>query len=92
LQRDTSGIPAELFLILPPNLEQAIARGKLMLVVEAKWSGGRCPANALPKGRGYAFSSQDTLLLDRLEDISGEKRPPFCKSRQKIWHPCFRAW
>src|SRR5580698_10191114 len=47
LQRDPAGEPAELCLILPPNLEQAIARGKVMLVFEAKWSGGRCPLNAL---------------------------------------------
>ena len=43
LQRAAAGEPAELFIILPPNVEQAIARGKVMLVFEAKWSGGRCP-------------------------------------------------
>src|SRR5271154_3774677 len=37
LQRDVAGEPAELFLILPPNFDQAIARGKVMLVFEAKW-------------------------------------------------------
>src|SRR3954466_12982037 len=31
LQRSTDGEPLELFLIFPPNLEQAIARGKVML-------------------------------------------------------------
>lgn len=75
LQRSSSGEPAELFLILPPNLEQALARGKVMLVVEAKWSGGRCPLNALPKGLVFAFATYDTLLLDRLEALAGGQTP-----------------
>src|SRR6267378_5107380 len=37
LQRDVAGEPVELFIIVPPNVEQAIARGKVMLVFEAKW-------------------------------------------------------
>ena len=64
LQRDAAGEPAELFLILPPNFDQAIARGKVMLVFEAKWGGGRCPLNALPQGRTFAFSLQDNVGAD----------------------------
>lgn len=75
LQRDASGEPAELFLILPPNFDQAIARGKVMLVFEAKWSGGRCPLNALPKGRSYAFSSQDNAIIDQLEVLTNGETP-----------------
>ena len=75
LQRDAAGEPAELFLILPPNLDQALARGKVMLVFEAKWSGGRCPLNALPKGRSYAFSPQDNAILDRLEALANGETP-----------------
>jgi superfamily II DNA or RNA helicase len=75
LIRSNSGEPAELFLILPPNIEQALARGKVMLVFEAQWSGGRCPLNALPKGRAFAFAAQDTLLLDRLEALAGGEAP-----------------
>src|SRR5947209_3369301 len=43
-----SGEPAELFVILPPNFEQAVTRGKVMLCFEAKWRGGRVPLNSLP--------------------------------------------
>ena len=75
LQRDAGGEPAELFIILPPNFDQAIARGKLMLVFEAKWSGGRVPLNALPKGRPFAFSSSDAALLDRLEALADGQTP-----------------
>jgi len=73
--RDASGEPAELFLILPPNFDQALARGKVMLVFEAKWAGGRCPLNALPKGRAYAFSPEDAALLERLEAIADGQTP-----------------
>ena len=53
------------FVILPPNLDQAIARGKVMLVFEAKWGGGRCPLNALPKGRPSPFRRRTTRSLIR---------------------------
>jgi superfamily II DNA or RNA helicase len=75
LQRSAGGEPAELFIILPPNLKQAAERGKVMLVFEAKWGGGRCPLNALPKGRAYAFSSQENLVIDRIEELASGETP-----------------
>jgi hypothetical protein len=75
LQRDPSGEPVELFLILPPNLDQAISRGKVMLVLEAKWAGGRCPLNALPKSRTWKFSASDEILIERLEAIADGETP-----------------
>lgn len=75
LQRDAGGEASELFTILPPNFSQAAERGKVMLVFEAKWSGGRSPLNALPKGRAYAFSSQENLLIDRIEDLANGETP-----------------
>ena len=75
LQRAATGEPAELFIILPPNLDQAIARGKVMLVFEAKWGGGRCPLNALPKGRAFAFSPQDNAIIERIETLADGETP-----------------
>ena len=75
LCRSPAGEPAELFLILPPNIEQAIARGKIMVVFEAKWGGGRCPLNALPKGRGFAFSAQDNAIIERIEALADGETP-----------------
>jgi len=75
LRREAGGEPVELFLILPPNFEQAIARGKVMLVLEAKWAGGRCPLNALPKGRSFAFSPQDDSILEHLETLTNGETP-----------------
>jgi superfamily II DNA or RNA helicase len=75
LQRDPSGEPAELFIILPPNFDQAAARGKFMLVLEARWSGGRVPLNALPKGRSFAFANQDSAIIDALEVLTNGETP-----------------
>jgi len=75
LRRDASGEAAELFIILPPNFDQALARGKVMLVFEAKWGGGRCPLNALPPGRPFAFSPQDNAIIERLETLANGETP-----------------
>ena len=75
LRREPGGEPAELFIILPPNFDQALVRGKVMLVLEAKWGGGRCPLNALPKGRTFAFSSQDDAIIGQLETLTHGETP-----------------
>ncbi|MCU0787410.1 MAG: SNF2 family helicase [Verrucomicrobia bacterium] len=75
LPRDAAGDPAQLCIILPPNLDQALTRGRAMLVFEAKWSRGRCPLNALPKGRTFAFSARDDAILDRVEALTGGETP-----------------
>jgi len=83
LQRSANGEPAELFLILPPNFEQTIARGRIMLVLEAKWSGGRCPLNALPKGRPFTFSAQDAAIIERLENLADGETPALLQLEAK---------
>ncbi len=75
LQRAPSGEPAELFIILPPNLNEALARGKIMLVFEARAGAGRVPLNALPKGRPYAFEPRDAAVLDKIEALAGGETP-----------------
>ncbi|MCX6926094.1 MAG: SNF2-related protein, partial [Verrucomicrobia bacterium] len=75
LLRDPAGEQAQLFLILPPNLDQAVARGKVMLVFEAKWSGGRCPLNALPRARTFAFSPSDEAVLNQIETLAEGETP-----------------
>jgi superfamily II DNA or RNA helicase len=75
LIRGDGGEPAELYFVLPPNFDQAAARGRVMLVVEAKWSGGRTPLNALPKGQRFTFSQQDNAILDALEQLTDGQTP-----------------
>ncbi len=83
LQRAANGEPAELFIILPPNLDQAIARGKVMLVFEAKWGGGRCPLNTLPKGRPFAFSPQDNAIIEQIETLADGETPALLQMAMK---------
>jgi hypothetical protein len=75
LRRAADGEPAELFVILPPNFEQAASRGRVMLVLEAHWSKGRGPLNALPKERAWRFSEQDNRVLERLEEMAPGETP-----------------
>ena len=65
----------EICIILPPNLEQAVTRGKVMLCLEGRWSGGRSPLAALPKSQPFRFSAQDRALLDRMETLAGGETP-----------------
>ncbi|HEX7651972.1 MAG TPA: hypothetical protein VF607_00605, partial [Verrucomicrobiae bacterium] len=83
LGRDPEGLAVELTLILPPNFDQALARGKVTLVVEGKWAGGQGPLTALSKGRTYAFDAADTAILDQLEIWSGGEIPTFLQMEAK---------
>src|ERR1044071_9026895 len=88
LRRDPSGEPAELFIILPPNIDQGIARDKIMLVFEAKWSGGRSPLNVLPKEQAFAFSEADGVLLEEIEKMTNGETPAIMQLTTKE----FTAW
>src|SRR5205085_5298338 len=72
---DSGGEPAEIFVILPPNLEQAAARGKVMLCFEGKWRGGRTPLNPLPPSQTFSFSEGDSALLEQIETLAGGDTP-----------------
>ncbi|MGA3179437.1 MAG: SNF2-related protein [Verrucomicrobiota bacterium] len=84
-ERDVAGEPAALWIILPPNFEQAIARGKVMLVLEAQWSGGRAPLNALPKGRSFAFPPPDLALIEQLETLTHGQTPVILQMETKAF-------
>jgi superfamily II DNA or RNA helicase len=78
LRRAAPGEPGEevaLSVILPPNLPNAIAKGKVMVCFEANWRQGRQPLNALPKTTALRFSEGDALLLDLVEELAGNDTP-----------------
>jgi hypothetical protein len=54
-----------------------------MLVFEAKWSGGRCPLSALPKGRSFAFSEQDNAIIEHLETLTNGETPALLQMETK---------
>lgn len=62
----------EIHTILPPNFKEALARGKMMLVLEGEWSKGRAPLDRLPMDIPFAA---DTALLDAVERLAGGDTP-----------------
>src|SRR5262249_2158312 len=72
---DSNGEPLEIFTILPPNLESALAKGKVMVCFEGKWSKGRSPLNAVPFSTRFIVSQQDSALLDKIEKLADGATP-----------------
>jgi superfamily II DNA or RNA helicase len=69
------GEKLELSFILPPNLLQALERGKIMLCIEGVWRQGRTMLNALPLTTLFALSDGDRGALDFLMGICGSDIP-----------------
>jgi superfamily II DNA or RNA helicase len=72
ITRSTEGTKTEIAIIFPPNLAEALLKGKVMLYFEAIWSKGRTPLNALLGAGEFCFSPQDEQLLNTLEAIAGD--------------------
>jgi SNF2 family DNA or RNA helicase len=70
-----NGEPLELHLILPPNLAEALGRGRVMLCLEGSRLRGKVPLNALPLDVPFSLSAQDASILDALESLSGGDTP-----------------
>jgi superfamily II DNA or RNA helicase len=64
------GVPLELFLIMPPNLEAALARGRVMVCFEIRTPRGRGPLSTLSLASTYHASEQDRALLERIEVLA----------------------
>jgi superfamily II DNA or RNA helicase len=75
LQRAESGEALALWLIFPPNLNEAFARGKIMACLEGEWREGRRPLNTLPLDMPFALNGQDSAILDRFEKLNGGDTP-----------------
>jgi superfamily II DNA or RNA helicase len=69
---EASAEPLELHIVLPPNFADAAARGKVMLVIEGKWSRGRVPLNTLSKQQPIQLSAEDERVLSQVEELAGE--------------------
>jgi superfamily II DNA or RNA helicase len=69
------GEPLELFIVLPPNFAEALAKQRVMLYAEGKWRKGRAPLNALPLDIEFQLDPQDAALLDVLDKAGGGDTP-----------------
>ncbi|MEK0445309.1 MAG: hypothetical protein RLZZ399_630 [Verrucomicrobiota bacterium] len=75
----TSGAKVELFVVFPPNLAQAAARGTVSLGVEVMHGGKRTLLSALDAGGSYQCSEGDYRLVQVLAKIQpGKGLPGMC--------------
>lgn len=70
-----TGEVLEISVVFPPNLAEGLARGKVTVLFEGKWSRGRVPLSALPKQVGFELGPEDTRLLDAAESLTGGEAP-----------------
>ena len=75
LKRSAEGESMEISVILPPTFAAGLARGKVMVTFEGRWSQGRVPLSALPMNQPFALSPGDTRLLDKAEELAGGETP-----------------
>ena len=75
LRRSDAGEPLEVHVIFPPNLADAVARGRAVVVFEGVTRRGRSPLNALARSGPFALSAQDAALLDAAELLAGGDTP-----------------
>jgi superfamily II DNA or RNA helicase len=75
IRRAAGGEKLEVHIVLPPNFKDALARGKVMLVLEGAWSKGRSPLNSLPQNVPFEVGAEDAGLLDAAEKIAGGDTP-----------------
>ncbi|MDB6037836.1 MAG: rapA, partial [Verrucomicrobiales bacterium] len=70
-----SGDPLSICTIFPPNLPDAIMRGKVMLCFEGQIGATRAPLNSFISKGACALSHGDAELLARLETLAGGDTP-----------------
>ncbi len=69
------GEPAEISIVLPPNLAAAWDRGSITASFEASVGGKRMPLQALPKDRAFSLSEADLRVTAMLHGLAGEEAP-----------------
>ncbi|MFO1459935.1 MAG: SNF2-related protein [Verrucomicrobiota bacterium] len=75
LSRDPNGTPLEIHVVFPPNLADALARGKAMLVLEGVASQRRAPLNSWVRSGRYFIDDADVAVLDAVEELGGGDTP-----------------
>lgn len=75
IRRAATGEQLEIHVVLPPNFKEALARGKVMLVLEGEWSKGRMPLDRAPFDVDFQLDAEDAALLDGAEKLAGGDTP-----------------
>ena len=75
LERSAEGDPLAVQVLVPPNLSEAIQRGKVQLIFEGKTQRGRGPLTSLISSGPYHVGSEDESLLTAVERLAGGDTP-----------------
>lgn len=75
IKRGQAGDPLSIHVVLPPNFKEALARGKVMLVLEGEWRKGRSPLNSLPLDVEFQLGPEDAEFLKSAEAVAGGDTP-----------------
>ncbi|MGB0579447.1 MAG: SNF2-related protein [Limisphaerales bacterium] len=75
LRRGAKGAAVEISVAFPPTLATAIERGRVMVRFEGRWKKGRGPLSGLPMNQAFVLSPEDSLLLDKVEELAGNETP-----------------
>lgn len=72
IRRDPDGACLMIYWILPPRLEEALDRGRILLCLEGESRGRRAPLDRFVDDREYLIRERDHQALKRIEQISGD--------------------
>jgi len=75
LRRDPAGPSLALHLVLPPNFQEALQRGRLMLVFEGVVGKERAPLDSFVRRAAYHLSPEDEAVLTAAESATGGDTP-----------------
>jgi superfamily II DNA or RNA helicase len=75
LQRSETGRPLEIHVVFPPNLADAMARDRVMVMFEGLTPSQRAPLNALVTAGVFRLCEIDARLLDAAELAAGGDSP-----------------
>jgi hypothetical protein len=69
------GETLELFVILPPNLETAIAKDRILVCMEGVWRGRRQSLSAIPLTSPLRLAPSDRSVLEYLQSLTRGEAP-----------------
>jgi superfamily II DNA or RNA helicase len=75
LRRDPHGASLTVHVVLPPNFQDTVLRGKAMLVFEGVVGKDRAPLDSFVRRGSFRISEEDAALLDAAELATGGDTP-----------------
>ena len=75
LRRDPAGAPLTVHVVLPPNFQEALQRGKVLIVLEGVSGRDRAPLDSFVRRGSFRLAEEDEQVLLAFETITGGDTP-----------------